>query len=104
MTITSKPWYSLECDICDEALEDYDEEKVLFALEEDLLAYVKDSDWLVVDGKHYCPNHADEHEREAPTPVIDGQCLLDLNETTQIQVEGALTRKPMIPDRGALES
>ena len=62
MAIRSKPFYWIMCDAegCTETWPDND--GVAYA-RKDYLDNASDSEWIVVNWQHYCPNHANWHCR-----------------------------------------
>ena len=65
--IQSAPFYWITCDQpggCTSRIPCEDDETIAWSEENQAVAVAQDSEWLVVDGKHYCDEHRADHEQE----------------------------------------
>ena len=60
MTVESAPFYWLVCDepTCGERCPNDNDDAIAYADEQSAVVVAEDSDWLIVNGKHFCWNHA----------------------------------------------
>ena len=60
MSVESKPFYWLECDApeCGETYPGDWDDVAAYSDQTSLIEFAPESDWRIVAGKHFCPDHA----------------------------------------------